>query len=120
MWRYEKTEVNLITTFETAVARYQFTCESLLGPLMLSAKDYKELIYDPQNDRWKDSELEKEIRARFGGIETSMTFISLVQRLHKGLLKFASKMGLDPNNGMKVRCNAFLDGSAHFEDSLHG
>ena len=31
------------------------------------------------------------------------TFVKLAQRIHKGLLKFAARLELDPAQGLKVR-----------------
>lgn len=101
MWRYEERVEDLITTFTASTAKYRLTCENLLIPLMLPDKDYTELLNNPNGELWKGNELGEHIRQRLG--DSHGTYSRLVARLHKALLKFASKLELDPHNDMKVR-----------------
>lgn len=101
MWQYEERVEDLLTTFIASTAKYRLTCENLLIPLMLPDKDYTELLANPNGEIWKDKELGEHILQRLG--DSHGAYSRLVARLQRVLLKFASKLGLDPDNDMKAR-----------------
>jgi len=100
MWRCEEKIEDLITTFVASAAQYRLTCENLLGPLTLSDKEYTELLDNPNGESWQEERLAEQIRQRLG--PSYRQYWKLVERLQKKLLKFATKIGLDPQNDMKA------------------
>jgi hypothetical protein len=103
MRNYREIISDLILTFETAAARYTTVCESLLGELMLPDKDYAELLDNPGGRGWQSTVLLAHVQDRLG--LSYATLIRLAQRLHKSLIKFATRLDLDPEIGLKVRRN---------------
>ena len=101
LWQYEERIEDLITIFIASTAKYRLTCENLLVPLMLPDNDYTELLNNPNGEIWKDKKLGEHIRQRLG--PSYGVYSRLVTRLQRALLKFASKLGLDPDDDMKVR-----------------
>ena len=101
MWQYRENIEDLITTFAASTARYRLTCENLLVPLMLPDDEYAGLLNNPNGEMWKRKTLGEDIRQRLG--DSHGAYSGLVTRLQKALLKFASKLGLDPDNDMKAR-----------------
>jgi len=102
MRRYREIISDFILTFETGAARYTIVCESLLGELMLSDEEYAELLDNPGGIGWqKNSLLVAHVQDRLGA--SYGLFIRLAQRLHKALIKFATRLDLDPDNKLKVR-----------------
>lgn len=101
MWQYEERIEDLITTFTACTAKYRLTCENLLVSLTLPDNDYTELLNNPNGEIWKNKELGEHIRQRLG--DSHRAYSRLVARLQIALLKFASKLGLDPDNDMKAR-----------------
>lgn len=81
MKNYEETIENLLITFESTRARYIFTCESLLAPLMLPQDQYIELINNPYVQAWADQDLQDAIRDRLG--PACDPYIGLVQRVNR-------------------------------------
>lgn len=100
MWQSEERIEDLITTFTASTAKYRLTCENLLVPLMIPDADYTELLDNPNGELWKGKELGEKIRQRLGA--SHRAYSRLVARLQKALLRFASKLGLDSRNDMKV------------------
>jgi hypothetical protein len=101
MRRYREIISDFILTFETGAARYTIVCESLLGELMLSDKEYAELLDNPGGIGWQNSLLVAHVQDRLGA--SYGLFIRLAQRLCKALIKFATRLDLDPDNELKVR-----------------
>lgn len=99
-WHYQNTVSDLITTFETAAARYRDTCEILIGPLFLSPDEYASLLEEPGGASWSTPDTSGKLEMRLGS--AAPTYLRLVSRLYKGLMKFATKMALDPANDMKA------------------
>ena len=101
MWQYKEKIEDLITSFTASTAKYRLTCEHLLIPLMLPDNEYTELLNNPSGDIWKGKELSENIHQRLG--KSHGAYSRSVTRLQSALLKFARKLGLDPNNEMKAR-----------------
>jgi hypothetical protein len=101
MRRYREIISDLILTFETGAARYTIVCESLLGELMLPDKEYAELLDNPGGIGWQSNLLVAHVQDRLG--VSYGPFIRLAQRLRKALIKFATRLDLDPDNELKVR-----------------
>lgn len=109
MTKYEETVENLLITFDTTRARYLFTCETLLAPLMLKPDQYHVLINDPSKvEAWADKDLQASLRDRLGIAWNP--YVELVKRVHKALLKFAGKMEIEIQERTKVRVvHLYLD-----------
>jgi hypothetical protein len=106
MWHYESRIADLITIFDSATVRYRLTCENLLGPLMLPDKQYAELLNNPRSSDWQGVELGLRLEQRLG--YSYPPYSKLVVHLQKALMKFATKMGLDAENNMKVLVRTLL------------
>ena len=106
MWHYESRIADLITVFDSATVRYRLTCENLLGPLMLPDKQYTELLNNPRSSDWQNGQLGKRLERRLG--YSYSPYSKLVVHLQKALMQFATKMGLDTENNMKVPARTLL------------
>lgn len=118
MRQYREIVADLILTFETAAARYHRVCESLFIELSFSDAKYAEILDQPGGDQWKTEDVIFHARERLG---TSLTpFVKLAQRIHKALLKFATRLELSPGAHLQVSYSPTSITLAHLFEHIAG
>lgn len=98
--RYKAMIGDLVCYFDTATARFNLTCEKLLGSLTLSDAQFNELLETPGGEAWKQPFLEVQLSARLG--RSYKAYSSTTIHLYKKINQLAGKLGLDKENDMKV------------------
>jgi hypothetical protein len=99
-WDHKNTVEDLIITFQAATVRYRYFCEVLLEGLPLASDDHTAFFEEPEGSAWTRGDIRDQLQLRLG-VDCSL-FTKVVHHIHRRLLKFATKLGLDPNNNMRV------------------
>jgi hypothetical protein len=99
-WDHRNTVADLTITFQVATAQFRYSCEVLLEGLPLASDDYAALFEETGGSAWTRADIRDQLQLRLGN-DCSM-YTKIVHRIHRGLLKFATKLGLDPTNNMRV------------------
>ncbi|KAK4160153.1 hypothetical protein QBC43DRAFT_303972 [Cladorrhinum sp. PSN259] len=89
----------IVDSIETAITIYKQQCEILLKPLLLPDSQLGKLLGDGESsqDAWKDLNLAKQLKEKFGSTDERDKFLKAVHRLHQRILKLKSKLGLKEN-----------------------